>query len=54
MATGGQTSVSRRKFLKCLAWGAGALLTADVAFERRWIQVTQPEITIRGLPQAHR
>ncbi len=52
MATEGQTRVSRRKFLKYLAWGAGALLTADVAFERRWIQVTQPEITIPGLPLA--
>jgi len=52
MATEGQTRVSRRKFLKYLAWGAGALLAADVAFERRWIQVTRPEITIPGLPLA--
>ena len=52
MATEGQTRISRRKFLKYLAWGAGALLTADVAFERRWIQVTRPEITIPGLPLA--
>ncbi len=52
MATEGQTRVSRRKFLKYLACGAGALLAADVAFERRWIQVTRPEITIPGLPLA--
>ncbi len=50
MATDGQTRVSRRKFLKYLAWGAGALLVTDVAFERRWIQVTRPEIIIPGLP----
>ena len=44
-----QVRVSRRKFLKYLGWGAGALLAADVGFERRWLQVTRPQIGIPGL-----
>lgn len=56
MARKSQPRLSRRQFLKRLTWAAGGLLAAgcavDAAFERRWIQVTRPQIVIPGLAPA--
>lgn len=56
MAAESQTKVSRRKFLKRLAWAAGGLLmggcAVDAAFEKRWVQITRLKIAIPGLVSA--
>jgi predicted MPP superfamily phosphohydrolase len=47
---------TRRAFLKKLTWAAAGIAVAgtavDLAFERRWVQVTHPPIAVPGLPSA--
>lgn len=44
--------ISRRHFLKTGACGAAGLALYSGEFERHWIETTQRDITLRGLPAA--
>lgn len=47
---------TRRTFLKKLGWAAAGLVVGgtgvDLAYEKHWVEVTTPRLTIRGLPEA--
>lgn len=47
---------TRRTFLKRLGWATAGLVVGgtgvDVAYEKHWVEVTAPRLSIRGLPAA--
>jgi predicted MPP superfamily phosphohydrolase len=50
------SAITRREFLRKAGWGAAGLVVAgggaQAAYEKRWFEVTRPQIAIPDLPEA--